>query len=514
MKTLLKKSWPFLLLAVLSFTIHFAFLSYPAQVVFDEVHFGKFVAAYSTGQYYFDIHPPLGKLMIAGFAKLAGVNSVFDFAQIGETLPANTLFALRFLPAFFGSIFVLIFAWLAYLISRSKQTAIIAGFLILLDNAFLVQSKFILVDIFMLSFEALTLCFFFLWQRQETFKAKWFAYLTLTGLFAGLTISIKWTGLAVIGIMGVILFFKIFSKKLTDYLKNAVIARSEAGADPSLRSGQAPQSQDIATVHGIATLPSRLAFASAKRAVARKDKLKESVVGLLFLLAFAFLVYLLPFWLHFQLLPNSGSGDAFMSQNFQQELKYGRDNVYQPLPFWQKFIELNKTMYIANASLTAEHPFGSKWFAWPLNSKPVYYWNQETFAALSGWRAGIYLSGNPILWWLTSLGIIFSLLTVAVKKGRVTFAFPILLLAYLANLLPFIFVSRVAFLYHYLASAMYAIIILGLLLSGLCAKSKTFFWTIIVLIFFSFAVTAPLSYGWPLPLQFSQLATQFITLFN
>jgi len=167
-----KKSWPFLLLAVLSFTIHFAFLSYPAQVVFDEVHFGKFVAGYFTHQYYFDIHPPLGKLLIAGIAKIAGVNPVFGFEKIGDNIPGATLFWLRFLPAFFGSLFVLFFSWLAYLASRSKKVALIAGFLILLDNAFLVQSKFILVDIFLVSFEVLTFCFFFLWQRQKSFSAK------------------------------------------------------------------------------------------------------------------------------------------------------------------------------------------------------------------------------------------------------------------------------------------------------------------------------------------------------
>jgi len=58
------------------------------------------------------------------------------------------------------------------LASRSKKVALIAGFLILLDNAFLVQSKFILVDIFLVSFEVLTFCFFFLWQRQKSFSAK------------------------------------------------------------------------------------------------------------------------------------------------------------------------------------------------------------------------------------------------------------------------------------------------------------------------------------------------------
>src|SRR3990167_5484716 len=158
MEHFIKKSWQFLLLAVLSFTFHLSFLSHPSQVVFDEVHFGKFVAAYSTGQYYFDIHPPLGKLMIAGLVKLTGVNPVFDFSQIGENLPTNTLFAMRFLPAFFGALFVLAFSWLAWLISRNKTVALIAGFLMLLDNAVLAQSKFILVDIFLIFFEVLTLC--------------------------------------------------------------------------------------------------------------------------------------------------------------------------------------------------------------------------------------------------------------------------------------------------------------------------------------------------------------------
>ncbi|MBU2036870.1 phospholipid carrier-dependent glycosyltransferase [Patescibacteria group bacterium] len=506
MKSFLKKSWPFIFLAVLSFIIHFAFLSYPAQVVFDEVHFGKFVAAYSTGQYYFDIHPPLGKLMIAGFVRLTGLNPVFDFEKIGENLPANILLTLRFLPAFFGALFVLFFSWLAYLLSRSRQTALIAGFLILLDNAFLVQSKFILVDIFMLCFEVLTLSFFFLWQQQTKFNAKWFGYLALTGAFAGLTISVKWTGLAVIGIMGVVLLVKVFSKKLALYLSSSV------SHPEHIRSAQYKLREE-----SIKDSSAKLSLAHAYGLRMTKFALfKESLLGFFVVLLIAFIIYLLPFYLHFKLLPNSGPGDAFMSQSFQQELKYGRDNVFQPLNFWQKFTELNKTMYTANANLTAEHPFGSKWYAWPLNSKPVYYWNQDTLDALPGWQARIYFSGNPVLWWLAGLSLIFVLLSSTTKNSRRRLSpiFYILLLGYFANLLPFIFVNRVAFLYHYLPTAMYAILILSLLLINFRSKSKTFFWITIALIIFGFIITAPLSYGWLLPPQFSQLATQFIILFN
>lgn len=40
-------------------------LEEPKVVLFDEVHFGKFVNSHITGHFYFDIHPPLVKLAMA-----------------------------------------------------------------------------------------------------------------------------------------------------------------------------------------------------------------------------------------------------------------------------------------------------------------------------------------------------------------------------------------------------------------------------------------------------------------
>src|SRR3972149_4832382 len=96
------RSTALIIVAVISGATHFAFYGTPDTVVFDEVHFGKFVSAYSTGEYYFDIHPPLGKLVIAGVAKLFGFAPDASFANIGEGFSGRSHLYLRLLPTLAG----------------------------------------------------------------------------------------------------------------------------------------------------------------------------------------------------------------------------------------------------------------------------------------------------------------------------------------------------------------------------------------------------------------------------
>ena len=66
------------------------------QVVFDEYHFGKFVNGYITGEYFFDIHPPLGKLLLCLVAWMGGYDGRQSWDKIGVDIPPEVnLRALR-----------------------------------------------------------------------------------------------------------------------------------------------------------------------------------------------------------------------------------------------------------------------------------------------------------------------------------------------------------------------------------------------------------------------------------
>ncbi|KAJ3059273.1 hypothetical protein HDU98_004718, partial [Podochytrium sp. JEL0797] len=80
----------------------------PAKVVFDEVHFGKFASYYLRGEYYFDVHPPLGKMMLGAVAAFAGYDGHYLFDEIGDDYVANGVpwVTMRLFPALCGSLIV------------------------------------------------------------------------------------------------------------------------------------------------------------------------------------------------------------------------------------------------------------------------------------------------------------------------------------------------------------------------------------------------------------------------
>jgi len=418
----------------ISLTTHFAFFGNPNQTVFDEVHFGKFISGYYTHEYYFDIHPPLGKLMIAGFAKIFNFKPEFSFAQIGEKFPDNKYQALRFLPSLAGALLPVVIFLLALQLKFTPKGAFMAGLLVAIENALIVQTHYILMDGFLLLFGFLSLLFYFK-SRSEILNTK---YLILASIFGGLTISIKWTGLTFLALPLII--------ETWSCLKNRSYERF--------------------------------------------------IRQLFFFVTIPLVIYFSVFVVHFSLLTKPGTGDAFMKPTFHQ------DNIVT------KFFQLNTEMYRSNQRLTATHSYSSQWLSWPFMARPIFYWISQgegsREAGIASENSRIYLIGNPIIWWASTAAILFSIILLLSEKFKVKSLklkerniLYILLGAYILNLLPFIGIKRVMFLYHYMTALVFAILILVYLIERQ-EHAKKIFIGLAVASAVAFIYFAPLTYGLPL----------------
>src|SRR3989338_10701939 len=146
-----KKTLIIIILALSLFT-HFILFGHYNQTVFDEVHFGKFLSGYFTHEYFFDIHPPLGKLLLSGVGYITGFEPGFSFAEIGQQFPNKDYLWLRLLPTLAGMLLPIVVFFLVLEMGMSKLAAFFAGIAAALDGALLVQSRFILLDSFLLIF--------------------------------------------------------------------------------------------------------------------------------------------------------------------------------------------------------------------------------------------------------------------------------------------------------------------------------------------------------------------------
>jgi hypothetical protein len=91
-------------------------------VVWDEAHFGKFGSHYINRDFYFDVHPPLGKMLVGLAGLLSGYNGGFEFKS-GTEYPADVPYtAMRVLLAMFGVGMVPIAWWTAGELGWTRQS--------------------------------------------------------------------------------------------------------------------------------------------------------------------------------------------------------------------------------------------------------------------------------------------------------------------------------------------------------------------------------------------------------
>lgn len=420
-------------------------LGVPNEIVFDEVYFRTFASHYLNGYYFFDIHPPLVKLLFAGIGSLFHL-SVTEVAT-GDTVTV----LLRLLPALAGAALVPLIYVILRQLHFGRRIATLGGICILLDNALLVESRFVLMDSFLLlaGFGAVSAYLAF---RKAEGRRRW-VYVIIMSLLLGALVSTKWTGLAIVWLVGVA------------WLYEGVLRR----------------------------WPWR-------------RMVGEGVVAMLIVAT----IYIGSFMVHFALLNRSGDGDAYMSERFQTTLRGSRYyDARAHVSFWDKFIELNHEMYSAQSSLNGvTHPYASRWYSWPFMMRPVYYWQGQTLQ--NGLQGNIYLLGNPVIWMAGIVSVVIALvaLIMSSKWLRPRRWLAVFLLAgYAINFVPFAFIDRPMFLYHYLFAFVLSILLFCVVAERLLDWQATKYgqrvawWVysaILAAICLSFVYFLPLSYGWPI----------------
>ncbi|KAI9749432.1 MAG: hypothetical protein M1815_002539 [Lichina confinis] len=278
----------FVIVTALAFATRFYGLGHPNQVVFDEVHFGK----YLRRTYFFDVHPPLGKLLFALMGWFVGYDGHFLFDSIGDSYIDNKVpyVAFRAMPAMLGALTVSTVFLIMWESEFSLPATLLAAGLILFDNAHIGQTRLILLDaalVFAMAVSILSYIRFYK-LRHAAFGRKWWKWLLLTGVSLSCVISTK--------MVGVFTFFTIGS---------AVAIDLWGLLDVNRRRG----------------------------ALSLVEFTKHFGARVLGLIVVPFMFYLFWFQVHFAVLTRSGPGDDFMTPDFQQTLS---DNVMS-----MKSIEIN-----------------------------------------------------------------------------------------------------------------------------------------------------------------------------
>lgn len=316
--------------------------------------------------------------------------------MLGIKMFGMTPFGWRFMGALMGVLMVPAMYMLGKLLFRRTRFALLAAFVMALDMMHLTQTRIATIDSYAVLCIILMYLCMFRYLQMSFFRDGWrtLVPLGLSGLFMGLGCASKWicmyagAGLAV-------LFFWSLAQRFLEWL-----AAGRAG--------------DEALMEQARRFP------------------RYAIGTLLFCLGFFIIIpaaiYYLSYIPHF-------AGDGGLT--------------------WERFWDTQKRILSYHANLVDDHAFQSPWYEWLLMLKPMYYYNGSAYVG-EGLVSTIMCLGNPAVWWV-GLGTLLytvcrwlkaNLRGEAVRDKRLA----MLLIAFLAQYLPWILVPRSMYIYHYFGS--------------------------------------------------------------
>ena len=116
-------------------------------------------------------------------------------------------------------------------------------------------------------------------------------------------------------------------------------------------------------------------------------------------------------------------------------------------------LENQRFMFTYHSGLVATHPYASRWWQWLLDLRPILYYLSYGDGTVS--TIGAFV--NPLLCW----GGLLALPVLAYRAAKRDRTALFILVGYLAQVLPWVFISRLTFEYHYFAATLFLVLALG-----------------------------------------------------
>jgi len=113
------------------------------------------------------------------------------------------------------------------------------------------------------------------------------------------------------------------------------------------------------------------------------------------------------------------------------------------------------------------HPYSSRWYQWIFDIRPILYFREmENYP---GWKSAFAAFNNPMVSW-AGIGciVITAIEGIRRKCGRAIFIF----IAYLSQLLPWVFITRTTFAYHYFPSVLFCVVAISYAMDFMLARRK------------------------------------------
>ncbi len=175
------------------------------------------------------------------------------------------------------------------------------------------------------------------------------------------------------------------------------------------------------------------------------------------------------------------------------------------------FFTNQPSMYEYHSGLQDDHPYGSAWWSWPLDLRPLYAYSPNRSFVPEGTSMGISSFGNPFIWWLTIPVIIGGVVQVIRKKGSRELT--VILIGFASMYLPWVLVPRVAFIYHFFPCVIFVVLGIVYFMKQIVEKDpkeKKYIYVYLAAVFLLFIMFYPVLTGIAVPTAYVETCLKWL----